>query len=702
MPEDRDRRRRDHLRTESRRGPHRWRDRRVRYRARRRPVRSVELGRGRPGAGRAGRRGRRRGESCGRRRSLHHAEGRRTWCTTCPPASRSPGDDGGVESDGAARLRADRRRRARSARRAARRDGVAVLPPLGQPSGVRVPDRRWRRLPGRPEGRLRLGWQLRAGEPDLAESLGDRSGRRRVSGGPEPAGAIGPDDRPAPGDYREARRGERDLGAAERVRAPGGQRLAARRRRLLAGRARQPSILLVRRTRRDGRRPRPSPRSRGGAPGRAGPAPRSRPDPEHGTRSRHRGRRPGMVVDRGGMATPPQGRRGAIADRDVHHAHSVLAGLTSGSGAMVAAATMGLPERAEQGRNYDYRYAWIRDQCFVGHRRGPRREPGSPGQRGPLRRPPACTSDGPASRPPTPSTGGPVPDERRLRPARLPGRRDVVGNWVNDQFQLDAFGEALQLFAAADAQDRLDADGWRAAEIAVDAIAERWQEPDAGIWELDPPAWTQSRLACAAGLRRGRPAPASRQRGRDGRHSPTLWSPTPPGTALHPTADGNAARPTTRVDAALLLAAIRGALAPDDPRSPRHAAGRARRAHRGRLRLPLPSRRPSPRTRRGRVPPLRLPRLALRCSTRATSPGRHAGSSATGPRADRPAVHRGVRRHPAAAARQPAPGLRPRVAHRMRGTAERCRPVRRRVPSRGGSRGDANGRDDPRHGLRGP
>ena len=33
---------------------------------------------------------------------------------------------------------------------------------------------------------------------------------------------------------------------------------------------------------------------------------------------------------------------------------------------MVAAATTSLPERAEQGRNYDYRYAWIRDQAYGG------------------------------------------------------------------------------------------------------------------------------------------------------------------------------------------------------------------------------------------------------------------------------------------------------------------------------------------------
>ena len=35
-------------------------------------------------------------------------------------------------------------------------------------------------------------------------------------------------------------------------------------------------------------------------------------------------------------------------------------------GGMVAAATLGLPERAEAGRNYDYRYVWLRDQAFAG------------------------------------------------------------------------------------------------------------------------------------------------------------------------------------------------------------------------------------------------------------------------------------------------------------------------------------------------
>jgi GH15 family glucan-1,4-alpha-glucosidase len=56
----------------------------------------------------------------------------------------------------------------------------------------------------------------------------------------------------------------------------------------------------------------------------------------------------------------------SIAPRDARHAYAVLHGLTSRDHGMVAAATMSLPERAGTSTNYDYRYAWIRDQCFAG------------------------------------------------------------------------------------------------------------------------------------------------------------------------------------------------------------------------------------------------------------------------------------------------------------------------------------------------
>ena len=109
-----------------------------------------------------------------------------------------------------------------------------------------------------------------------------------------------------------------------------------------------------------------------------------------------------------------------IAPRDARHAYAVLSGLTSLSGGMVAAATTSLPERAQQGRNYDYRYAWIRDQCYAGQavaRAGPYRllDEALRFVRERL------LEHGPELRPAYTAAGGPVPDERRLELPGYPG-----------------------------------------------------------------------------------------------------------------------------------------------------------------------------------------------------------------------------------------------------------------------------------------
>ncbi len=261
---------------------------------------------------------------------------------------------------------------------------------------------------------------------------------------------------------------------------------------------------------------------------------------------------------------PPLDR--TIAPRDARHAYAVLAGLTSGGGGMVAAATMGLPERARNGRNFDYRYVWIRDQSYVGQAvatAGPHPLLDDAVQFVRDR----LLDDGASLMPAYTTAGGRVPDERTLDLGGYPGGTDVVGNWVNSQFQLDAFGEALLLFAAAAGHDRLDADGWRAAEIAAAAIEERRREADAGIWELDPDEWTHSRLTCAAGLRAiaGR-GPGGEQAARWLALADAIVADVS-ARAQHPSGRWQRSPGDERVDAALLLPALRGAIPPDDPRS---------------------------------------------------------------------------------------------------------------------------------------
>src|SRR5579875_3898143 len=133
--------------------------------------------------------------------------------------------------------------------------------------------------------------------------------------------------------------------------------------------------------------------------------------------------------------------------------------MTGPTGAMVAAATTSLPERAGAGRDYDYRYAWIRDQCYVGHAAAVAGVDDlvDDAVRFVTER---MLADGPQLRPAYCVDGSPVPGETRLDLPGYPGSPDVrVGNHAGAQFQLDAFGDALLLFAAAAGRDRLDAEG---------------------------------------------------------------------------------------------------------------------------------------------------------------------------------------------------------------------------------------------------
>jgi GH15 family glucan-1,4-alpha-glucosidase len=268
--------------------------------------------------------------------------------------------------------------------------------------------------------------------------------------------------------------------------------------------------------------------------------------------------------ERWAQACPPLD--GVLAARDARQAQVVLRGLTSSGGGMVAAATTSLPERAEEGRNYDYRYAWIRDQVYAG------RAAAAAGCYPLLDDAVRFISarlhdDGPKLTPAYTVDGGPVPDQRQLDLPGYPGGYDLVGNRVDRQFQLDALGEALLLLAAAGEHDRLDSDGRQAAEIAADAIALRWTEADAGIWEIDNQAWTHSRLICVAGLRAAaRHCAAEPQASQWSGLADVILADTGE-NAVHPSGRWQRSPDDPGLDAALLMPPIRGAVPADDPRT---------------------------------------------------------------------------------------------------------------------------------------
>jgi GH15 family glucan-1,4-alpha-glucosidase len=254
-----------------------------------------------------------------------------------------------------------------------------------------------------------------------------------------------------------------------------------------------------------------------------------------------------------------------IAPRDTRHAYAVMRGLTSATGGLVAAATTSLPERSGANTNYDYRYAWIRDQCLAGlaiSADGPH----------PLLHDAVSfvtarlLEHGPDLKPAYLIDGGPVPDEESVDLPGYPGGSDVRGNAVGRQFQLDTMGEILLLLAAAARHDVLDTDGWSAARLAADVIEKRWTEPEAGIWELDDAWWTHSRLACVAGLRASAEIAPRSDVGPMSALADTLLAEVSR-RCVHPDGHWQRSPEDARVDAALLLPLLRGATPPDDPRT---------------------------------------------------------------------------------------------------------------------------------------
>lgn len=156
------------------------------------------------------------------------------------------------------------------------------------------------------------------------------------------------------------------------------------------------------------------------------------------------------------------------------------------SGAPVAAPTTSLPEVWAGDKNWDYRLAWVRDaamgtSAFLGC--GSVEEPRAflwwmlhAGRRTRPRVHVAYDLLG----------GAGVPEVVRSELAGYVDARPVrVGNAAADQFQLDAYAWMIDAGASyLTATGELYSETWRAMRGYADVLAERWPEPDHGIWEL--------------------------------------------------------------------------------------------------------------------------------------------------------------------------------------------------------------------------
>ncbi|HWL34078.1 MAG TPA: glycoside hydrolase family 15 protein [Gaiellaceae bacterium] len=177
------------------------------------------------------------------------------------------------------------------------------------------------------------------------------------------------------------------------------------------------------------------------------------------------------------------------------------------TGGIVAAPTTSLPEQMGGVRNWDYRFCWLRDASFalaalIGN--GFVDEAGA--WRKWLLRAVAGDPDdlqimyGPAG-------------ERRLTELELDwldgyeGSKPVrIGNGASTQFQLDVYGEVLDVLYQARLRGlAADDTAWALVRHLLENLEARWREPDEGIWEVRGPRrhFTHSKVMAWVAFDRG-------------------------------------------------------------------------------------------------------------------------------------------------------------------------------------------------------
>jgi GH15 family glucan-1,4-alpha-glucosidase len=249
------------------------------------------------------------------------------------------------------------------------------------------------------------------------------------------------------------------------------------------------------------------------------------------------------------------------------------------SGALVAAATAGLPELVGGERNWDYRFTWVRDGSFSVHALlglgfteeaeafmrwlGDRaaEQVGQAEGSGPLKI--MYRVDGSAD----------LAEETLDHWEGYAGSKPVrIGNGAADQLQLDIYGELLDSVYLADRHGlQVGHPGWVKLSEVTDWLCQHWDQPDEGVWETrgGRQNFTYGRLMCWVALDRmvrlareyGRPADLGRWiTERDRIYAQVMehgWNPQRRAFTQHDQ--------TQVLDASLLMMPLVGFVAPTDP-----------------------------------------------------------------------------------------------------------------------------------------
>lgn len=157
-------------------------------------------------------------------------------------------------------------------------------------------------------------------------------------------------------------------------------------------------------------------------------------------------------------------------------------------GSTVAAATFGLPEQLGGERNWDYRFTWIRDAAFTMYAflRLGFTEESRDFLRWIMERCAELADPADLQLMYTVDGGQRMPEHNLDHLAGYRDSRPVrIGNGAARQFQLDIYGELIDtIYLYNKYGGAITYEFWQSICRLIDFVADNWQQPDHGIWEV--------------------------------------------------------------------------------------------------------------------------------------------------------------------------------------------------------------------------